>query len=106
MTDFTMTVQKSPIEIARTVEAFDADKLNAALALLGLRPVDLAMQPGRIVAYVGDSPDSAVIEWQRAEMLTPFERSRTKLTITAHDPRGLVVAGMLADAISAPAQQC
>jgi hypothetical protein len=78
--------------------------LNSALAVLGLRPVELSRMPGRIAAYVGDAPDSAVIEWGRAEMLTPFERSRTELRITAHDPRGLTIAGMLTEVISSAPQ--
>ncbi len=104
MTDLTLTVTKSPHEVARAVETFDTDRLNSALALLGLRPVELSRMPGRIAAFVGDAPDSAVIEWERAEMLTPFERSRTELRITAHDPRGLTIAGMLTDVISSAPQ--
>lgn len=104
MTDLTLTVTKSPHEVARAVETFDTDRLNSALALLGLRPVELSRMPGRIAAFVGDAPDSAVIEWERAEMKHPYERSRTELRITAHDPRGLTIAGMLTDVISSSPQ--
>lgn len=101
MTDLTLTVTRSPRDIAAMFDRLRAAPLADVLGALGLPSVELQHVPGRMIAYAGDGPNSAEVRYERAPMVTPFDASRTVVTISAHDREGRIVASMLTAALGA-----
>jgi len=101
MTDFTLTVSRSPHDIAALINRLKASPLGDVLGALGLPAVELSHTPGRLIAYAGDGPNSAEIAYERAPMRSPYEASRTDVTISAHDREGRTIAALLTAALSA-----
>lgn len=101
MTAINLTVTRSPVEVGAMLDRLRAAPLGDVLGALGLPAVELSHMPGRMVAYAGDAPNSAEIEYERVPLVSPFDVSRTAVTITAHDREGGVVAALLTAALSA-----
>lgn len=101
MTTTNITIAKSPHDVAAMLDRLRAAPLAEVFGALGLPVVEIAHTVGRAVAYAGDGPNSAEIEYARAPMVTPFDASRTEVTIVAHDWEGHALAGLLTAALAA-----
>jgi hypothetical protein len=101
MTAINLTVTRSPLEVGAMLDRLRAAPLGDVLGALGLPAVKLSHLPGRMVAYAGDAPNSAEIEYERVPLVSPFDVSRTAVTITAHDREGRTIAALLTAALSA-----
>ncbi len=101
MTAINLTVTRSPVEVGAMLDRLRAAPLGDVLGALGLPAVELSHTPGRLIAYAGDGPNSAEIAYERAPMRSPYEASRTDVTISAHDREGRTIAALLTAALSA-----
>ncbi len=100
MTTTNITISRSPHDVAAMLDRMQ-EPLAALFGALGLPVVEITHTQGRAVAYAGDGPNSAEIEYARALMVTPFDASRTEVTIAAHDREGRALAGLLTAALAA-----
>lgn len=101
MTAINLTIPRTPHELGAMLDRLRLAPLGDVLGALGLPAVSLSHLPGRLIAYAGDGPNSAEIAYVRAPMITPFDASRTDVTITAHDREGRALAALLTAALSA-----
>jgi hypothetical protein len=101
MTTTNLIASRTPRDVAAMLDRLRAAPLGDVLAALGLPAVELAHMPGRLIAYAGDGPNSADIVYARAPMLTPYDATRTMVSISAYDREGGAVAALLAAALSA-----
>ena len=95
----TLTVARAPHEVAALFDRLRLSPLDEVFAALGMPAVQLVHRDGRLIVAAGDGPDSAEVRYERAPMLTPYDVSRTCVTIATHDREGRALADLLTAAL-------
>jgi hypothetical protein len=101
MNELSLTVSKSPREVAAIFDRLRNAPLAEVFAAVGLPALEIQHTTGRAHAYSGDAPDSLSITYSRAPMLTPYDTSRTIVEISAAYPEGRALASLITAALSA-----
>lgn len=101
MTMITLTIPRTPLEIAALFDRLRDAPVAEVFAALGLPAVNVARTQNGIVAYVGDGPNSAEVTYERAPLTHVYERTRTNVGINAHDREGRALAVLLTAALEA-----